>query len=330
MQVMRFATRAHIEAIFRENHPLWGKPLSEDDYRDYWFSLFSTPWGMSNLRYMALTEEEDGPLLSSLKLYRFTGRLYDEPIVIAGIGAVYTPLAQRTFGSASLLVSEVLDYMQKKKAGLALLYSDIGLPFYERLGFVPLPSLETMGSLESAGPEEARTVAGLTIRSAVIEDAKALAKYHKRSTVNAPFVIDRDSLYWEFILYRRRRFWELLPERTGEAISLIACRERTIVACGFASASPRGLRLQELSALEGEEEALRALLDEIRRKGFRAGARSWSGRLPSSLAGADPRLVGRRVLVESAIPMAAPLGNVRSLEKLASDAGLHLWELDHV
>jgi hypothetical protein len=79
MQVMRFATRAHIEAIFEENHSLWGGPLTLQQYRDYWFSLFVTPWGASNLRYMALTEEEDGPLLSSLKLYRLTGRLFGEP-----------------------------------------------------------------------------------------------------------------------------------------------------------------------------------------------------------------------------------------------------------
>src|SRR5437867_11897188 len=97
---------------------------------------------------MALTEEEDGPLLSTLKLYRFTGTLYGEPVVIAGIGAVYTPEQQRTFGSASLLISEVMDYMQKKKGALALLYSDIGPAFYERLGLAFLPAVETTGPLE--------------------------------------------------------------------------------------------------------------------------------------------------------------------------------------
>src|SRR5262245_43992877 len=130
---MRFATRAHMESVFTENHALWGGHFTPDEYRDYWFSLFLTPWGASNFRCMALTEEEDGPLLSTLKLYRFTGTLLGRPVVVAGIGAVYTPRAQRTFGYASLLVGDVLDYMQKKKAALAILYTDIGLPFYERL-----------------------------------------------------------------------------------------------------------------------------------------------------------------------------------------------------
>src|SRR5262245_35666166 len=178
MQVMRFATRPQIEAIFEENHPLWGGPLTGEQYRDYWFSLFVTPWGASNLRYMALTEEEEGPLLSSLKLYRFTGRLHGEPVVIAGIGAVYTPQDQRTFGAASLLVSEVLDYMQKKKAAIGLLHTEIGLPFYERLGFVPMPVQETRGALGPAPP--ARAPAGVEVRAAALADAKALAVFQAR------------------------------------------------------------------------------------------------------------------------------------------------------
>src|SRR5262245_37465235 len=207
MQVMRFATRAQIEAIFEENHPLWGGPLTPQQYRDYWFSLFVTPWGASNLRYMALTEEEDGPLLSSLKLYRLTGRLFGQPVVIVGIGAVYTPAAQRTFGSASLLVSEVLDYMQKKKAALGLLHTEIGLPFYERLGFVPLPVHETRGALSAADPTARRSLGAIEVRDAATTDAKALAVFQARVDEGFAFAIDRDPPYWEYLLYRSRLWW---------------------------------------------------------------------------------------------------------------------------
>lgn len=330
MQVMRFATRDQIEAIFRENHGLWGLPLSEEHYRDYWFSLFLTQWGASNLRYMALTEEEDGPLLSSLKLYRFTGRFFGEPVVIAGIGALYTPRDQRTFGSASLLMSEVLDYMQKKKAGLAILFSDIGLPFYERLGFSALPAAETSGVLEARKAPPARRVPGLEIRSVTLEDAKALARYHKALTASAPFAIDRDPLYWEFILYRRRRFWELAPESAGKPISRIATRGRTIVASAFATVSSSGVRLQELGALAGEDGALSALLDEIHGEGLRAGAGTWSGRVSPEVSRLDPRLEGLTRPADSAIPMAAPLGPITTLGDLTLEGGAHLWGLDHI
>jgi len=322
---MRFATRAHIEAIFEENHPLWGGPLTLEQYRDYWFSLFVTPWGASNLRYMALTEEEDGPLLSSLKLYRFTGRLLGQPVVIAGIGAVYTPEAQRTFGSASLLVSEVLDYMQKKKAAIGLLHTEIGLPFYERLGFVPLPARETRGTL--AAPGRSGAPAGIEIRDAALSDAKALAVYQAVVNEGFPLVIDRDAAYWEFLLYRRRRWWELAPPSPARALSLVARRGSEIVATGFAIVSPEEVRLQECACLPGSEKALGAILDRIWTEGLEAGAATWSGRMPPGPP-PDPRLSGSLHPAEESLPMAAPLGSTASLEGLVGDPGHFLRDLD--
>ena len=325
MQVMRFATRPQIEAIFEENHPLWGGPLSPEQYRDYWFSLFVTPWGASNLRYMALTEEEDGPLLSSLKLYRFTGRLFGEPVVIAGIGAVYTPRAQRTFGSASLLVSEVLDYMQKKKAAIGLLHTEIGLPFYERLGFMPLPARETRGVL--GAPVPPRTISGVEVRDAALVDAKTLAVFQARVNDGFPLVIDRDEAYWEFLLYRRRRWWELAPPSSSRALSLLARRGAEVVATGFAIVSPEEVRLQECACLMGAEDALGAILDRIWNAGHEAGATSWSGRIPPGEV-PDSRLSGSLHPAEESLPMAAPLGSTLSLERLAGDPLHFLRDLD--
>jgi hypothetical protein len=325
MQVMRFATRPQIEAIFEENHPLWGGPLTPEQYRDYWFSLFVTPWGASNLRYMALTEEEDGPLLSSLKLYRFTGRLFGEPAVIAGIGAVYTPTAQRTFGSASLLVSEVLDYMQKKKAAIGLLHTEIGLPFYERLGFLPLPAHETRGALVTPGAP--RAVAGVEVTTAALADAKILATFQALVNEGLPLVVDRDAPYWEFLLYRRRRWWELAPPSPARALSLLARRGNEVVATGFAIVSPEEVRLQECACLPGAEDALGAILDRIWLAGIEAGATTWSGRIPPGEL-PDPRLAGSFHSAEDSLPMAAPLGSTRPLEGLAADPRLFLRDLD--
>src|SRR5262245_30743702 len=326
MQVMRFATRAHIEAIFEENHPLWGGPLTPEQYRDYWFSLFLTPWGASNLRYMALTEEEDGPLLSSLKLYRFTGRLFGEPVVIAGIGAVYTPKAQRTFGSASLLVSEVLDYMQKKKAALGLLHTEIGLPFYERLGFVPLPAHETLGTLDAAEPRP-EPGPGIEIRDAALQDAKALAAFQARVDEGFPLAIERDPVYWEFLLYRRRLWWERAPPSSAHALSLVARRGDEVIATGFAIVSPEEVRLQECACLPGAESALGSILDRIWNAGRKAGAVSWSSRLPPG-APPDTRLTGTIRPADDSLPMVAPLGSTPPLAALAGHPRQFLRDLD--
>ena len=327
---MRFATRAHIEAVFEENHGLWGGPLSPQQYRDYWFSLFLTPWGSSNFRYMALTEEEEGPLLSTLKLYRFTGSLYGKPIVIAGIGAVYTPEEQRTFGSASLLISEVLDYMQKKRAALALLYTDIGLPFYERLGFVPLPGHETTGPLDRVPRRASTDPPGVTIREIQVRDSALLAPLHKELAGGRPLSIDREASYWEFLLYKRRQFWDMAPPGTGIPLSFLALRGGRALASGFAVAGRDGLRVQELGALPGEEEALRAILDRIWDAGAEAGAERWHGRIPAEASRLDGRLAGERKPLETSIPMAAALGETPPLDSLAADPAFFLFPLDAI
>lgn len=327
---MRFATRSQIEAIFEENYDLWGRPLTPVDYRDYWFSLFLTPWGTSNFRYMALTEEEDGPLLSSLKLYRFEGRLFGESVVIAGIGAVYTPREHRAQGGASLLISEVLDYMQKKRAALALLYTEIGLEFYERLGFIELPALDASGPLAPAPPGRVPDPGEFEIREIRIDDSKILAPYHRRLTAGLPLSIDRSPSYWEFVLYRRRRFWEMAPARTGIPVSLLALRGSEVVAAAFAVASSESLHIQEIGALPGAEAALVAILDRIWSRGIEAGARRWFGRLAPGSASLDPRLSAEERPVGTGQPMAAPLGLPGELAGLAADPAFHLYGLDYI
>ena len=156
MQVLRFATRAHIEAIFEENHELWGAPFTPEQYRDHWYSLFLTPWGSSNFRYMALTEEEDGPLLSSLKLYRFTGRLFGEPVIIAAIGAVYTR-KQRTYGS--LRCSERGARLHAEARRTLLLFST-STALRRRPGFFALPAHENVGGSANGLVRSPRQVAG--------------------------------------------------------------------------------------------------------------------------------------------------------------------------
>ncbi len=338
VQILRFASKDEIEAVFDENHELWGRPLAPAQYRDYWFSLFRTPWSAENFRYMALSEGEDGPILSSLKLYRLAGRLFGRPVTVAGIGAVYTPRARRTFGSASLLVSEVLDYAQRKKSDLAILFSDIGLPFYERLGFTALPAFESSGPLGAGGGPSAtpRGIPGVELGQLTLHDAGALAAFHAGATgagtaaAASPLVIDRDARYWEFLLHRRFLFWELAPAGTGTPVSLAAWRGERILATGFAVATPEALRVQEAACLPGEEEALGAIVDRVLEEGRRAGAAAWHGRLPASLARIEPRLAGRREPASTAIPMVAPLGKTPDLAALAADPACELAALDHV
>lgn len=328
MQVMRFATRAHMEAIFTENHGLWGRPFTAEGYREFWFSLFQTPWGNSNLRYMALTEEEDGPLLSSLKLYRLTGWLHGEPIVIAGIGAVYTPIAERTAGSASLLMSEVMDYMQKKKAALALLYTEIGTPFYERLGFTSLPAAMLRGGpMPQDRPGAGTREEDFVVRLVRVQDSALMAPLHERVR-GGPLVVERDPLFWEFLLYKRKRYTDFAQPGAASLISFLAERSGSVLAAGFAAIEGSKLEIQELEALPGEEAALVAILDRIFATAREVGATTWEGPIASAHVRIDPRLEGETRPSEAAIPMVAPLGPTRSVEALTRDPELRFMALD--
>src|SRR5262249_53133998 len=152
----------------------------------------------------------------------------------------------------------------------------------------------------------------------------------KALSADLPLSIDRDPAYWEFILYKRRQFWSSAPAGTGTPISLIALRGEAVVASGFGVVSGGQLRLQEAGALPGEEAALGAILDRIWSTALRAGAKSWAGWLPPGAERQDPRLDGEKRAIERSIPMAAPLGSTRALERLATDPASHFFTLDHI
>jgi hypothetical protein len=132
---------------------------------------------------------------------------------------------------------------------------------------------ETQGALTAAGPPAARRSLGaIEVRDAATTDAKALAAFQSRVDEGFPFAIDRDPPYWEYLLYRRRLWWELAPPSAACALSLLAYRGDEVIATGFAIVSPEELRLQECACLPGAEEALGAILDRIWKAGIEAGA----------------------------------------------------------
>src|SRR6185436_15256701 len=142
-----------------------------------------------------------------------------------------------------------------------------------------------------------------------------------------PFVIDRDPPYWEYVLYRRRLWWELAAPTSARALSLLAHRGDEVVATGFAIVSPEEVRLQECACLPGAEDALGAILDRIWSAGLEAGAARWSGRLPPGKP-PDPRLEGVFQPAEDSVPMVAPLGGTASLDRLVHDPQQFLRDLD--
>ena len=84
----------------------------------------------------------EGKVVTSLGCYPLTLAVAGESIRSIGIGAVHTSNAYRGRGFAAYLLREVLTRAHAEGSRYALLYSDIGTPYYEKFGFFKIESLE--------------------------------------------------------------------------------------------------------------------------------------------------------------------------------------------
>ena len=136
LQILNGARPRHnrlLDQILDESWPQWGDGLTRRAYGQYNAAQLRTPWGRTHLARVALVE--DGRLLASAKRYRFTMRLDGREVPAVGIGAVFTPPAARGRGHAARLIEQLCDEARADGCALAMLFSEIGSAYYERLGF---------------------------------------------------------------------------------------------------------------------------------------------------------------------------------------------------
>lgn len=147
--------------------------------------------GPAILRYTGLLDES-GRLVAGIKRYGLSVSVPGggkAPGV--GIGAVFTRPDARGTGAASELLRAVLDEARADGVALALLFSDIDPGFYERLGFVSLPSLEHTATV-SALPAETT----LDVRPSTPEDE--------------PWMLETNDASWDPAFVRPARTLEIL------------------------------------------------------------------------------------------------------------------------
>ena len=132
------AEGALLEQILDHTFQIWNEGLPRPAYGQWNRAQVKTPWARSRLqRYASI--DEDGRLLATAKQYRFDVRVGDREGWMCGIGAVFTPPEHRGRGHASALIEHLVSRAQRDGALLASLFSEIGAPFYERLGFTGVP-----------------------------------------------------------------------------------------------------------------------------------------------------------------------------------------------
>ena len=195
---------------------LWAGSRSFERYADD-FRTAAAMWGSRRFRTVGL--EVDGALVASCKRYERTLRCGERKYRGAGIGAVFTPPELRGRGYATALLGAFLDAERAAGVDFAYLFSDIHPAFYERIGFLSLPSrLMTL----RAGALDGRRIAVTTLDE---DDAAAVRRCFEQSEARRPFAFARTALDWKWLHARRGA-----PEYAGAHLTLAMRRGRGVAA----------------------------------------------------------------------------------------------------
>lgn len=157
-----------------QTHEIWSGGWVLDAYIERQRAML-TRAGRDILRYVGLLDETG--LIASMKRYGLVVHVPGRgPMPALGIGAVFTRKDARKKGAAATLLRWLLDDAQAHGCALALLYSEIGTAYYEKFGFVTLPSFE-----HSAKTNEFPRQTSLALRPALPEDERTMITLHEAS-----------------------------------------------------------------------------------------------------------------------------------------------------
>jgi len=309
----------YVSDVLPHSRALWAGARTGEEYADELRAAADSSWGRRRFRTIGLFV--DGALVASCKRYDRALRCGDRTRRAAGIGAVFTPEHLRGRGYATALLGAFLDAERAAGTELAYLFSDIRPAFYERLGFVTLPSRTI--ALRAGDLRDER----LDIVMLAAGDDSAVRRTFDALDARRAFAFVRTPLDWEW-----QRLRAASREHAGQHLRLGVRRGRTLAAyvTGRRVPAADAFVLDEL-AFDREEDArsiaplLRAAAGDLRT------VRGW---LPPAIArDALPRGAVRRRT--DAIAMVLAL-EPRLRDGLAAcvaasrDAGDPCWSTDHV
>jgi len=207
----------YVRDVLPHSSALWAGARSFDEYAAEFLATANSGWGKRRFRTLGL--RVGGELVASCKRYERVLRCGARTYRAAGIGAVFTPDALRGRGYATALLGAILDAERNGGTDLAYLFSDIHPAFYERLGFVSLPSrsIALRADLLNAGRVE---VAVLGDR-----DQPAMRRVFAALDARRPFAFVRTPLDWEW-----QRLRAASREHSGGTVRLGVRRGRSLAA----------------------------------------------------------------------------------------------------
>jgi predicted N-acetyltransferase YhbS len=316
------------DRILAATHSLWSDGLTPERYAQYNRAQMRTRWGSRHLARLALVDGDE--VLTSAKRYDLEVVLDGRSTRAVGIGAVFTPPEHRRNGYASRIVTEMLDRASAEGVSAALLFSEIGTPFYERHGFTRVPLVPSEVRLRPFSGAPA-----VAMRTGEEADLPVIAEIHAARARGYRFAVRYDADWLQYSIAKRRllaglgpfdarRFEFLVAEEGGRAVAWVMLHaERG--GSGDAAGGERWT-LESCGDRDPEGARIGALLQAMT-------ARAPAGPLPQIAAWwperLDPPQISRRPLSASPIVMMIrSLGaDPRIHPPLAAEDVLY-WHLD--
>jgi GNAT superfamily N-acetyltransferase len=237
------ATGDQLQHILDETFPLWGEGLSRHGYEQWNLAQQQTLWGHRHLTRLALVDGDT--VVATAKRYDLTMTLNGRATRTVGIGAVFTPKALRGRGHATAIVHAMEDAARVEGIETALLFSEIGSAFYEKLGFVTVP-VQTVDIAVARGDG----APAMLVRSGEDRDAEHLAAMHAARATDFAVALLPDAAQIIYSVTKKRLFVGLHPSRRRRIEYFVAEEGHQAVAYVLLYVSTESPGAQEIWSVE--------------------------------------------------------------------------------
>ncbi len=303
MARLALATPEQVERIYRESHALWGAGLDFTDYLSLWREISKLPWSKSHAQFL-VWQNDEGSVLSSMKLYRPLIRAAGRTARGGVLGAIFTPTALRGRGHASEMVRAVINQCRGSGERLVLLFSDIGIAYYRNFGFSPLPAEEQWGALPRSAPQR---LEGWSLRPLERDDLTAVYRAHDGFIDRMALAMVRDEGHWQFLRERSRGYFERLRDRKIVQSFKVATEHGRFAGYLMTVEGHGEWNVREVGAVGGDPRSMAAVLRLGAAEARRSGLRRFYGWLPREVVELlDDWKINSRARHRS-VPMILPL-----------------------
>lgn len=284
------AQGAILEEILRGTHTIWHDQMDWPAYGRFWRAQLKTPWGRTRLRRLALVDRSR--VHASLKVYDFDAVIDGRRVGVCGLGAVFTQPESRGQGHARVLIEQVLERAAANGQQFALLFSEIGLDYYARLGFTAVPMHDTTFRV---APPPQRGAPATLVRAGDDRDLDAIVALGQKHAEPFRFRLDRDRSYIQYAIAKQRLRAGLVAHGTRSLEFFVTEEGATAVAYVVLAVEDGTWTLLECGDRDPSGARIGAMLQVLIAREPAQVPPTIVGRLPAGLVPPQMTVVGRHV-----------------------------------